>query len=494
MNRRRYLKLLGATAAAGALAGCGGRDTTESPPTGTSTPSSESARTPSGESETASKPYGFDFDTVLHAVDDLGMDPTGERPIDDAFANFLDRKSTLLEFPPGRYRFENSHETERANTLGVRGIGEDRGKVTFWTPAKGGREFINIRNGGNGFLLADVTFDHGRGAGSIGNILRLDDNLRVQNVEHVGFNPTRQNGAVDNLSPQILSKDGTAIVDTFVRTGPTSVVSHGHLNGTANAGCIWLGEDHVGRLVIRNSLFKNTGTNTIYCSRAPGGVEVRNSEFVNNNQASIRIGGRGSFVKNCTFRVDTKNAASGNKGKLINPNGIVWETGNLGLKGGYIENCTFVFDSAPKDRILSGIWADGSAGAFEVRNCRFVINVPNARAIRVDDPRNPRLGATAAKPWGVKLTNIVVEGEVATGPTPLIEIKGRPNSVLSDCCLSVPNGDGIVRLVGSPGSSFRNINVTGSGNWLTAKTQKFVTKNITRKNVCAPPTESIGAN
>lgn len=493
MNRRRYLKLFGATAVAGALAGCGQDTPTESPPTETSTGPD---KTPSGESTTEKKsgPYGFDFDTVLDAVDDLGMDPSGEKPIDGAFSRFLKRKSTLLEFPPGRYRFENHHRVEKANTLGIRGTGRNRQEVVFTTSSKKGRKFVAIESGGSGFLLANVTFDHGRGAGSIGNVLRLDDNLRVQNVEHIGFNPTQHNGAVDNLSPQILSKDGTAIVDTFVRTGPTDIVSHGHLDGNANEGSIWLGEDHVGKLVIRNSLFENTGTNAIYCSRAPGGVEVRNSRFVNNNQASLRIGGKGSLVKNCTFVVDPANAAKNNKGALINPNGIVWETGNLGLSGGSIEGCTFRYDSAPKDRILSAIWADGSAGAFDVRDCRFVINIPNVRAIRADSPKNPRLGNTAAKPWSVTMNNIVIEGNAPTGPVPLIEITGRPNSVLSNCCLSVPDAEGVVKLIQSPGSSFQNVNVSGSGNWLVAKTDQFVTENITREEVCTKSMESVGDN
>lgn len=493
MNRRQYLKLFGATAAAGALAGCGQETPTESPPTETPTGPEGS---PSGESPTAtaSGPYGFDFDTVLNAVDDLGMDPNGQDPIDDAFLRFLKRESTLLEFPPGRYRFENQHKVKKANTLGIRGLGKNRRKVLFSTPSKRARKFIVIENGGNGFLLENVTFDHGGGAGSIGNVLRLDDNLRVQNVEHIGFNPTQENGAVDNLSPQILTEDGTAIVDTFVRTGPTDIVSHGHLDGTANEGSIWLGGRHVGKLVVRNSLLKNTGTNAIYCSRAPGAVEIRNCRFVNNNQASLRIGGEGSLVKNCTFEVDTDKTPRNNKGSLINPNCIVWETGSLGLSGGTIEGCTFTYDAAPKERILSAIWADGSAGAFEIQNCRFSLNIPNARAIRADNPKNPRLGKTAAKPWNVTMNNIVVEGEIPTRAVPLIEITGRPNSALSNCCFSVPDDEGLVKLVGSPGSSFQNINVTGTGNWLIAKTDQFVKKNITRKRSCTKSMESVGAN
>jgi predicted small lipoprotein YifL len=488
MNRRQYLKLVGATVTAGALAGCGQKTQTEAPPTETAPQTGgQSTAEPTS---TEAGPYGFEFDTVLDAVADLGMDPTGEEPIDDALDRFISRTSTLLEVPPGRYRFEEDHVFKRADTLGIRGTGEHRRKAVFWSRSNEGRQFLNVRKGGNGLLLENVSFDHGNGPGSIGNILRLDDNLRVENVEHLGFNPISQNGAIDNLSPQILTRDGTAIVNRFMRTGPSDIVSHGHLDDNSNAGCIWLGEDHLGTLVISRSVFKNMGTNAIYCSRTPGGVEVRNCTFTNNNQSSLRIGGRGSLVKNCTFTVDTANARKDNRGEFINPNGIVWETGNLGLTGGSIEGCTFVFESGPSDRSLSGIWADGSAGAFSVRDCRFVINMSNGRAIRIDDPQDPRLGVTAARPWGVTLSNIVVEGSVATKPTPLIEIIGRPNSKLANCCFSIPDDEGVVKLVASPESSLQDINVTGSGNWLTAETGEFVTENITRRESCTSPLES----
>ncbi|WP_143085671.1 hypothetical protein [Halogranum rubrum] len=484
MNRRRYLKLFAATATVGVLAGCS--QTPERPETVTSTPEEKPVTPTPDEGPTPDEPvirYGIEFKTVLNAVEDLGMDPNGNEPIDDAFLSFLEnRRNTLLEFPPGTYRFDESHEVETVSSLGIRGLGRDRGAVVFTTPAREGRRFVNIREGGVGFLLENVTFDHGPGNGSIGNVLRLDDKLRVQNVEHIGFNPTTQNGALDNLSPQILSKGGLAVVDNYVRTGPTHIVSHGHLDGTSNAGCIWLGEDHVGTLRIRNSHFANTGTNSIYCSRAVGRVEIRNCRFENNNQASLRIGGKGSLVKNCTFFLDTDNAHPDNVGEYINPNAIVWETGNRGLSGGVIDGCSFVYNSAP-NKTIAAIWADGSAGAFTVKNSRFSINVPGVQAIRIDDPENPRLGKTAAKPWGVTLTNLVIEGSNA-GVVPMIEINGRPNSALDGCCISVSDAKNVVKLVQSPGSSLQNINVTGTGEWLAAQQGEFVAQDISYERLC----------
>ncbi|SEO22781.1 Right handed beta helix region [Halogranum amylolyticum] len=496
VDRRQYLGLVAAVATAGALAGCSeiARERPKTPTRGPGPgpePGPVTTRPgPAPDRSERAVRYGVEFDRILDAVADLGMDPTGERPIDDAFESFLARRRTLLEFPPGVYRFDENHAVESVDNLGILGRGRTRSDVVFRTPSREGRQFVNVRAGGVGFLLENVTFDHGPGDGSIGNVLRLDDRLRVQNVEHVGFNPIVQNGALDNLSPQILTEGGLAVVDSYVRTGPTHIVSHGSLDGTANAGCIWLGEDHVGTLRIRNCHFANTGTNAIYCSRAPGRVEVVDCRFENNNQASLRIGGKGTLVRGCTFRFDTDDAHRENLGEHINPNAILWETGNRGQRGGVIESCSFVYDSAPV-RTNAAIWADGSAGAFTVRDCRFSIDVPGVRAIRVDDPRRPRLGKTAARPWGVTLTNIVVEGRT-TGFVPMIEISGRPNSTLDGCCLSVSDATHVVKLVSSPGSSIQNVNVSETGEWLTirrrewliAQEGEFVVDDVSYEQIC----------
>ncbi|WP_435064305.1 hypothetical protein [Halobaculum sp. EA56] len=465
MNRRTYLKLAGASGVAAGLAGCSGllpgpeedrRETDTPSPMGTD--DEEPTATPDG-----TVTYrGMEFDTVLDAERDLLMDANGNRPIDEKLLTFMERDRALLEFGPGRYRFDDSHRIERAiENVGIVGRGDSRRDVVFWTPDSEGKDFLNVRGGGSGFLLENVTFDHMEGAGSIGSTLRMQDRLHVHNVEHVGFNPTDNEGAVDNLSPQILSPDGRAVVERFVRTGPTDIVSHGHLDGNANEGAIWLGRDHVGELVIRNSRIENTGTNAVYASRVPGNVVVEDSTFVNNNQASLRIGGKGTVVRGCRFLVDTDDAHPGNRGSYINPNGIIWETGPLGETGGRIENCEFVYRSAPEDT-KAAIWADGSAGGFAVENTVFRMGVPGVTAIRADDPEKPRLGVTAAKPWGVTLSGVVVEASAGVDGA-MVQITGRPDSVLDGCCFSVPDARGVIELSKSPGSAIRNLNVTHDG-------------------------------
>jgi hypothetical protein len=475
VNRRDFLRLAGPAAAGGLLVGSAilvadpeDRDTTSATGPG-ETAGTGGQRTPStsetGENGPVTR-HGISFDRTVGAVEDLGMDPSGETPVDEAVMDFLSREGELLELRPGTYTFEEDHAVDRVDRLGIVGLGQRRRDVVFRTPAEDGRFFIDVQKGGRGFLLENVTFHNGDGSGAIGNRFKIEDGLQVRNVEHTGFNPTDGNGGVDNLDPQVIDPDGRAVVDGLVRRGPTHIVSHGHLDGNSNEGVMWLGPKHEGELLIRNTHIANTGTNAIYARAATGTITVEGCTFVNNNQASIRIGGSGATVRDTDFVVDTDSAHPDNRGEYINPNGLVWETGDRGDVGGLVENCTFTYRSAP-EKTKAALWADGSAGAFTVRGCRFEIGTPGVVAVRVDDPRDPRLGTTADRPWGVTVSDTVVEGpQPATGP--LIWVTGRPETTVENVRLVAAGGPPAVRFIRSSESSFRNVSVSGAENWLNA--------------------------
>jgi len=69
------------------------------------------------------------FERKLDAVDDLGCDPTGKQPCDDALEEGV-RDRSVIEFPPGTYRFERGHHFADVDILGFVGKGE----VTFVPP------------------------------------------------------------------------------------------------------------------------------------------------------------------------------------------------------------------------------------------------------------------------------------------------------------------------------------------------------------------------
>jgi hypothetical protein len=466
LNRRDALKM-GAAAAAVGLTGAGAM---------------------TGSAAGATERYGISFDRVVNAVTDLGLDPNGNEPIDRAVSRTIERGDVLIEFPPGTYYWEDTVAERGVRNWGIRGLGDHPTDVRFVSD-EGASQFLLKTNGGRGILVENFAVDYGFDRyGSLGLLLKADDDLRVQDVHFVGFNPTTGNGAVDNLSPQALDSDGRVVVDGLVRTGPTDITSHGHLGNDSNDGCIWLGDKHVGELVIRNCHIENTGTNAIYARKPTGDVKVENSLFVNNNQTSLRIGGGGCHVKGCRFVVDTENATDENGGEFINPHAIMWETGDRGDKGGYIEDCDFIYKSGPS-KTTAAVWVDGSAGEMAIRDSRFQIDADDVGAIRIDDPADPRLGDTGERPWGVTLDGVSVTGG-SSGSAPAVVIENRDDSVIRNSCLQLTgNRDGIY-LGDSDGSVIENTNVTVKGQATIFDGSSVSTSGITRSESCPVPNDS----
>ncbi|RDZ92102.1 hypothetical protein DEQ92_22635, partial [Haloferax sp. Atlit-6N] len=54
-----------------------------------------------GGAAAATERYGIQFSTVVDAVDDLGLDPNGNDPIDSTLEDALASGDTLVEFPAG---------------------------------------------------------------------------------------------------------------------------------------------------------------------------------------------------------------------------------------------------------------------------------------------------------------------------------------------------------------------------------------------------------
>jgi len=79
--------------------------------------------------------YGIEFDEVLDAVEDLGLDPTGSAPVDRAIRAAGD--GALIQFPDGIYRFERDSKGVlfEGGRRGIEGIGDD---VLFTSRATSG--------------------------------------------------------------------------------------------------------------------------------------------------------------------------------------------------------------------------------------------------------------------------------------------------------------------------------------------------------------------
>jgi len=469
LNRRNYLKAGGVSLAIG-------------------------ASTIPGITTAASERHGIQFESVVDAVDDLGMDPTGNSAIDSKLQKSLDRGNELIEFPPGEYLMTDDVVTGSVTNWGILGLGSDPTAVRFLHTSGNGLMVIQT-NGGHGQLVENVTMDYShQKSGTIGLSLRGDDNLNVIDVHFVGFNPTTNQGDITNLTVQVFDPDGEALAEGVVRTGPSTIASHASQGPPNNSAFFWLGDRHRGTLKIKDWHIENTGGNGIYASRTSGTVQIDDSLFVNNNQSSVRISGADSYCRNCVFIIDTDNDHPDNEyveGDYINPNAMMWESGNEGNAGALIEGCDFVFRSRPDNsRTLRAVRGLGNIGSFEVRDTRFLLDTADTMAIYAEDPENPSFGSTASTPWDITLDSVSITGS-ADASSGAVELYNRSGSDITNSCLHLTgNQDGIV-IIDSQNCRVKDTNINVGGQETVFSNSTVETSNLTSDDSCPAPDLTI---
>jgi len=232
IDRRDYLRL-GATAAAAA--------------TGAAVTSGSAAVTRNDVS----------FDQTVDAVTDLGLDPTGQTPIDDALEDALANRS-LVEFPAGTYRI--TREIAVRNRSGILGLGDSRDDVRF-VPDSGGR-FVWLRfHTPYSFLIENVTLDrlddYSTSIGMVGNV---QHNLQIHDVEYAGWTPSGPQMLVCN----VLDADGELVADGFYRVGPTAFRAY-----PDSSLDIYIGTSSEAAHTLKNIEIHNGSESGIYAGKAP---------------------------------------------------------------------------------------------------------------------------------------------------------------------------------------------------------------------------------
>jgi len=449
MNRRSYLRALGLAGTVG-LAGCfdwvgDGGTPSESPPgpptgTPTGTPTGGSPG-PSTSSPTETPPPADRFETVVDMVEDRGVDPTGNEPIDDALRSAAG-DDTLLQFPPGTYLATEMLVLESVRNFGIEGTGASRTAVRFVHPKGFSDRLLNVRSGRN-CLVRNVTVDQtDDDVTNSGVVVLNDDGVLVEDFEVAGFTPSRDQGSVD-LIVQVTSREGEGTVRRFTSTGGGKVGVY-----PASYPGFFSGPQHVGTLKLVDFHLERCGSNGLYAGRTKGGVQVLGGLFKNNDVAQVRLSGKGSFVRGARIVVDTDDVDDV-RGNYEGIRGIWWESGDQGKTGGYVERCEFVCRSSNGLRALLQI--DGSAGGMAVRNSRFRVDEADYFAIFTRPPGRSNMGGTPSKPWGISVENTRIEG--SSPKNAAVKIHGRPGSAVVDTTV-VQHGTGQdgIRLVNSRGT------------------------------------------
>lgn len=461
-TRRQLLALLGSASVA-SLAGCAGIVGETDQPTAPQTPQTprtptDSAQTPTETGsqtgdENANTRRGITFDRVVNAVDDLGWDPTGKKPIDESMDEDI-REGTLIEVPPGTYLTERGHRLEDVSRWGIVGLGESRKDVQFVLPAGTAFRWI-VAAGGRDILVENFTLQQGpKFDRSIGMVFLVEGNLQVRNVEKAGWNPREnsESGAGSGLIVQVTDPEAVAVVDTFVRKGPQDFA---HYPG--NPIPVFTGRGHKGTVYYRDVHVENGGEHGIYASHSEGDVRVEGGLFKNNLGDGVRISGEGSWVKGATVIIDKNDQHPENRGNWHQARGIHLQSGQYGFTGGLVEDCTVIARSSPRTEALLKI--EHNQGAATVRNCRFH-NDTNYRTIEVDEPDTG--SQRPEKPWDVTFERTKITGDTSNSVAMFLE--GRSDSKISDITIDLP-GVGVdgITLENCPGTIIEDVDVLTGG-------------------------------
>ena len=436
IDRRQYLKL-GAATAVGAV-GFSGRSTAETR-------------------------EGISFDRVVDAVDDLGMDPNGNEAIDDKLDDAWG-PGTLIEFPAGEYLVTGprnySHDTSNAGIVGKTG---DRSDVEFVFPDGYNDRFLNVRFGSD-LLFGDFTIQQTDDwETSVGCAFAPDGDATIRNLEIAGNNPR---GKQRGLALTVYDSDGVMNLDGFVRTGESGVGDY-----PSGTQALLVPSEHEGVVYIRDAHIANAGENGIYGSHCPGDVRIEGGHFENNDIASVRIAGDGSYVKDATFVVDTE--GHDNHGSYDNLRGLWMETGPGNYSGGLVENCNFILRSASNSGGLLRI--AGDAGDVTVRGCRF---------------RNETRFATLFAESGgdsIRVENCSVTGGASNARRGAVELVDRNGSMVSDCCISMDGSQNGVVIRGSSGCTVRRSTVDVNNKAIYTPGSSVATSGISHSGSCPLP-------
>jgi len=444
MQRRKYLRLLSA-GAIGALAGCqstlGESDDTTTDRQGPGRTTPEPATERDAEEERVEN-LEDKFDTVVDVVEDLDCDPSGVQPCNDAIADAAE-DGTLFRFPEGTYQFSGYTALREYERIGVVGDGD----VTFRPPQGFNDKLLDIEAGWA--VCKDFDIDIRAENTTAGLRVVTDEGFHVENIEYVGRGVHRGDSVVDGLFPAVRNPDGVGVVKNLVAKQGSA---WGHY-GDGRAG-IYVGSMNRGTVKVVDSRLEEFGGPGIYATATPGNVQVIGGTFRNNNVASIRIGGDGSFVDGAFVEASLEkyggprtreDQAFRLRGIIINQKSAYVDK----PPGAEIRNAEVRIRDVPSPG--GGVAVFGPAKTATIRDSVIANDNDGAPAVyRESRQAFDHHPASESERW-LYMENVTVEGS-ASGGTAVV-VKDAPESIVRDCDVKTygENRNGI-RFVTSPTS------------------------------------------
>lgn len=484
LRRRRTLGVLATGLVA--LSGCSAFDNDRSGPRTDGDGSGSPATGERDTNEFNPDEYDIEFDRVVNAVDDLGMDPSGRVPIDDALSDAFET-GTRIEFPPGDYAVAEEAPIDPPRSpsrFGMVGIGESQSDVRFHFPnaANNGQGFWFVYQvGGEDVLLANFSIDLTDDEHTSVSI-RFDpnDGGLIEDVEWAGFVPRQTRSYGQLLRCNVLESAGADVngVNTIRRVtigrGGAWYGGHQHQTGTT-PGTTYSRHypDHIGEVVYEDVHFEQCGGNAIRSTNNEGVISIKGGLFRNNDISSIRLQGgkhpeKVSTVTGATVIMDHDDIRYPTGGtRPYHGSGIMIDS-TIGESGVIFEDCEIEYrniDINDPNRRSWGVvrltnTGNSNPGGFTMRNCRIKNDTPS-QTFWIQS-----VNGGAEDPLGVTLEDLeitVTSGTQSEGAVCLIN-NGRDGSMISNCCIQAPHGDfDGIRVNGCDGVIVEKSNISVNG-------------------------------
>ncbi|GAB7095374.1 hypothetical protein JCM30237_25270 [Halolamina litorea] len=384
------------------------------PTTSTPEPWDYRERVQSSHPETVADRWGLDSVTNLA---DLGADTDGNQPIDDLLKQHAD-DGTLLYFPPGEYRIED-------------------------TVALNGATDTDAGPGRLGLLGDDATIVPAEGFDTVLLTVGYPDPLSSLLVRGFTFDFTAENTGARPISATAndlvvlrdLSVDGVVDVpqDVF-RLDVTSPDGKGFVHrlslpdGSTEPGVTGceVGDDNHGDVTFLDCRIDGFPDNGLYADPPEGSIKVHGGSFRNNGVASVRITtSEPSEVRGVHVRCDDADAV----GKNMR---------GIRLRGGHdhvVEDCLVEMLKVPSSD--GAITIASELESATIRNCRIRVDADGVNALRVKQPNSGAGESVRHGPFGFE--NVRITGDAAGGAA--VQASGRENCSFRGLCIHQPGDD-----------------------------------------------------
>jgi hypothetical protein len=396
-----------------------------------------------GEGGGGGQPTAPSFARTVNAVEDLGADPTGSRPINGDVGPAIG-DGTLVVFPPGDYVVEGKWQINVDGTFGMAGAGYQSnspptsGEAASLVAPSGTPARINF--GATTGLFANFVLNQSRNNASIGIVLNSHGFVHGRDLVVTGI--------VDDTGSAADEAQGHSLVAFLSDPGTTArmtrlVARWTGYPGDKNVGgvpAMWVGRTNRGTAQIVNCRVRGCVDNGIYGSRTPGDTHIVGGSYINNEVAQIRYCGRGSFADGVTITIDADNyrgpvGETGGFIQKIATNGVkIEQPSHIDKPGGAVLRNADI-------RGLSGrnvgalVFVRGHGGGLKIDNCRVANALPTAASVRASRP------GSSYDPASPPPHNITITYSLFTGPPSLedvVNIDSREQSLVTNTCFRIP--------------------------------------------------------